>query len=259
MPIPRAAQRPWSALRPWIDAPRMEGVAPALHALRDLDDFPTVPALDARLGPLLPRHASGGRYTLCEDRPARPRRGQPRPVSDRYDVVIDARGEIPTRPGNWHDLFNACVWASFPRAKARLSARQRRMLLARTSDGEARAHARTRAQDAMALLDEGGALTLCAAGDLDSLTRDLLASPPEALWALARAGRARVLLFGHAVLEHLLHDEPVRAAVVPLAVSDPCAPLDLLRAHADLALAARLDDDTALTEPGPFAAAPCGP
>ena len=192
----------------------MDGVAPALATLRDLDSFPAVRDLDASLGELLPRREDG-RYRLVEDRSVRPRKAPPKPVSERYDVVIDARGEIPTRPDNWHDLFNALVWASFPRAKSRLSARQRRLHEERARRGDD-TNARTRAQDALALLDEGGALSLCAPGDFNAITRDL---NDRALGEIVRAGRARVLLFGHAALEHLVHGDGVRAVVNPVSYS----------------------------------------
>jgi hypothetical protein len=31
-----------------------------------------------------------------------------------YEMRIWARGEVETRPANWHDFFNALVWLSFP-------------------------------------------------------------------------------------------------------------------------------------------------
>jgi hypothetical protein len=40
-----------------------------------------------------------------------------------YEARIWARGEVATRPGNWHDFFNALVWLTFPLAKAALNAR----------------------------------------------------------------------------------------------------------------------------------------
>lgn len=39
-----------------------------------------------------------------------------------YELAIDSLGEVPTRPGNWHDFFNALVWLRFPQAKAALNA-----------------------------------------------------------------------------------------------------------------------------------------
>ena len=250
MPTRRSSTRPWT---PRLAAlPRFDSLAPALATLDGLRDFPSVVALDAALAPLLPRRPDGGsRYRLVTQVPA-PTRGPRRVPSERYDVVIDARGEIPTREESWHDLFNALVWASFPRAKARLSARQRRLHDAR---GPA-VGPRTRAQDALALLDEGAVLVLCDAADRDALTADLLASPPEALWAMASAGRVREMLFGHALFEHAVYREAVRAAVTLLPVTSLPDGLDAARALADAALAARLDDDDDLRVPAPFAAAP---
>ncbi|MFO0627144.1 MAG: hypothetical protein U0325_16160 [Polyangiales bacterium] len=87
------------------------------------------------------------------------------------------------------------------------------------------------------------------------MTRDL---GDRALAALVREGRARVLLFGHAALEHLVHGDGVRAAVIPLAVADPWGALDDVRARADRALAAALDDDAAFAGPPPWPAVPVG-
>src|SRR6478736_4963870 len=50
----------------------------------------------------------------------------PAPVREpaaRYEVRIFETGEVQTRPGNWHDLFNALVWLAFPRTKAILNRR----------------------------------------------------------------------------------------------------------------------------------------
>ncbi len=38
-----------------------------------------------------------------------------------YEEVIFATGQVPTRNRNWHDLFNAAVWAQFPGAKSMLN------------------------------------------------------------------------------------------------------------------------------------------
>src|SRR5438132_3342569 len=50
----------------------------------------------------------------------------PREHDDRerryYEVRIAETGEVETRARNWHDLFNALVWVSFPAAKARINA-----------------------------------------------------------------------------------------------------------------------------------------
>ena len=33
-----------------------------------------------------------------------------------YEHAVFASGEVATRSDNWHDYFNALVWAAFPRA-----------------------------------------------------------------------------------------------------------------------------------------------
>ncbi len=34
-----------------------------------------------------------------------------------YEQYIHETGKIPTRPNNWHDLFNALIWTLFPKTK----------------------------------------------------------------------------------------------------------------------------------------------
>jgi hypothetical protein len=38
-----------------------------------------------------------------------------------YEGRIFRTGEVATRPGSWHDLFNALAWLAFPRTKAVLN------------------------------------------------------------------------------------------------------------------------------------------
>lgn len=70
-----------------------------------------------------------------------------------YELHIDESGEVETRPANWHDLFNALAWITYPRAKACINARHVAILEAR---GEAEARRRSPARDALTLFDEGG-------------------------------------------------------------------------------------------------------
>jgi len=62
------------------------------------------------------------------------------------------RGQIATRPCNWHDLFNALVWARYPAVKAALNARQCQDI-ERNPPGQ-----RTRAQAALTQFDETGVI-----------------------------------------------------------------------------------------------------
>ena len=45
------------------------------------------------------------------------------PANERYDARIALERVVPTRARSWHDLLNALVWATFPRAKLALHAR----------------------------------------------------------------------------------------------------------------------------------------
>lgn len=40
---------------------------------------------------------------------------------DYYEQIIFRQGKVPTRPDNWHDLFNALIWMLFPQSKKQLN------------------------------------------------------------------------------------------------------------------------------------------
>ncbi len=154
MPRPRPPFAPDA----WRRDPLFRGHEGALAALSDLDEFPTAAELDARLGPLV-------RSALSH--PVRFRaQAQREPL--RYEASIVQAGEIPTRDGSAHDLLNALAWATFPRAKLALHTRFHEAEALRREPG------RSRVQDRLALLDEGGVLT----------------------------GGGAAFVFGHALLEH---------------------------------------------------------
>jgi len=113
-----------------------------------------------------------------------------------YEGRIFRTGEVATRPGSWHDLFNALAWLAFPRTKAVLN-RLHHDELARLGDGPARGTAR----DVATLFDEGGIVVACAAPDLAQL---LAGFEWRRLFWERRADVARsmrFLVFGHAILE----------------------------------------------------------
>jgi hypothetical protein len=113
-----------------------------------------------------------------------------------YDARI-VQGVVPTRHGSWHDFLNALVWATFPRAKAALHARQHAAVAAWAPPGaRTLPNARTREMDALALIDEGGVVFV----------------------------GARMVLFGHALYEGLVLGVPSmiarEAARVPHEAAD---------------------------------------
>lgn len=175
-----------------------EPIVPAAAIFANYTDWPEPEALDRALA-----ERAGVRFVVAERRPRRQR--GPVALEGLYDTRI-ARGEVPTRPRNWHDFLNALVWATFPLAKAALHARQHRAIrawaFAESNVVRHLPNARTRELDALALIDEGGIL-------------------------LARAGKR---VFGHAIFEGLVLGVP---AMIARGV-----PLD---APSDDALAARLE------------------
>ncbi|WP_258317499.1 DUF3025 domain-containing protein [Stenotrophomonas rhizophila] len=100
-------------------------------------DWPTVAALDARLA-LPGRHLVEQNDALLAD-------------GLHYEQRI-AQGRIATRAANWHDLFNALVWARHPAIKHALNARQ---CLHIACHGPQQ---RNRAQAALTQFDETGVI-----------------------------------------------------------------------------------------------------
>ncbi|MGH8617351.1 MAG: DUF3025 domain-containing protein [Burkholderiales bacterium] len=116
-----------------------------------------------------------------------------------YEARVAARSEVATREGNWHDLFNALMWAAFPRAKRALSRRH-----AAGRGQEARAGTRGAARDAATVLDESGVIFACANPALATLLRGF---QWQELFVAQRAAvlrEVRCLLFGHALAEKAL-------------------------------------------------------
>jgi Protein of unknown function (DUF3025) len=82
-----------------------------------------------------------------------------------YEQRIAADGAVEHREVSWHDLFNALVWMTFPRAKAALN-RCHMIELARETEGQ-----RSCVRDALTQLDEDGLVVMSERADLVSLLR----------------------------------------------------------------------------------------
>jgi hypothetical protein len=208
---------------------------PLARAARGLDRYDDFPPVEALAG------------VFDDDPPVRfvsaaPRRRRA-PLDPRalYDARITLDRAVPTRARCWHDLMNALVWGTFPRAKRALHARQHRAVAERLEPGaRTLPPARTPELDALALLDEGGVVLL---------SRDrLLARDPA--HGLGPAGQ-RTVVFGHAIYESLvLGVAPAVVAAIELAVHRGFEKdSDVLRA-VDLALASTIEDETMLRSPG---------
>lgn len=118
------------------------------------------------------------------------------PAGMAYELFIHRQRQVPVKPG-LHDFFHGLVWMRFPAAKLQLN-RLQGEVIAREGVGGRRGPVR----DAITVFDENGAL--------------LQAPPP--LWQALRARdwrrlfvdlrplwhEARLLVFGHALLEQLV-------------------------------------------------------
>ena len=129
----------------------------------------------------------------------------PREHTDRerryYEMHIAETGEVETRAGNWHDLFNALVWITFPRTKAAINAQHAAILEER---GEAEGRRRSPERDALTLFDEGGVAVISSAADMLALMvafewKELFWRRREELLATTR-----FFTFGHACYEQSL-------------------------------------------------------
>lgn len=135
-----------------------------------------------------------------------------------YEARI-AQGRIATRADNWHDLFNALVWASHPQLKHALNEQQCRHIQT-VPPGQ-----RNRAQAALTQFDETGVIVRVRDHTLLGLwdAHDWRALFEPSHW---RSGAlAIVTVFGHALMEQALlpHRRLVgKCVVVQADAGDAC-------------------------------------
>jgi hypothetical protein len=226
----------FSARSPWLWP-----LARAAAVVAPCDDWPSLATLDALYTALAPRR-SDRPLRFAPDARARRHRGPIQPTES-YDARIALRAEVPTRERHWHDLLNALCFATWPRSKLALHARQWRALQAR-APGLARG-ARSAEQDALTLFDEGGVVIAAARTAAGELRAALDGADAAAITRLVSAAQAQVVPFGHALFEHMIEHLPCPGASARILSLDALprereALLDAL----DAALARELADDT---------------
>ena len=228
-------------------------VSPMARVFLDCPDWPAVAEVGARLQKA--RAALGWPPLpvsfVAAPKPGR-RRGQPvAALESLYDGRITLEQVVPTRPRCWHDFLNALVWATFPRSKVVLHARQLAMLRERwPAPPHFLPNGRTREQDAVALVDEGGVLLVCAPEHVGQALAALGAKDDPPLAALMADGVVAPRLFGHALYEHQVA-HPGRAVrgypvLMELPSSEPSGRLTEL---VDERLAAWLGERQRFSEP----------
>ena len=151
------------------------------------------------------------------------------PVGTAYEQFIFDSGHVPTRE-NLHDFFNGLCWLRFPQTKQRLN-RLQAAEIAAAGVREVRGPVR----DALTLFDENAALLQAPEPLWNALTErdwNRLFVTLRPLWA-----QARLVLFGHALLEKLVTPyKSITAHVlrepVPLALGDDLTAWDAWLARA---------------------------
>jgi len=171
--------------------------APLQRAFRDLspEAWPDCEVLNAIAQQRLLCNAGGMQVRFV------PQSARQQAFEDKYEPRTFLRGEIQMRAENWHDLFNALVWLTFPQAKAALNRRHYEALCAQRAAGSAN---RGPQQDALTLFDEGGIVVATADAQLADLLRG---HAWKALFWQRRAelsGKMAFYVFGHALYEKAL-------------------------------------------------------
>ena len=167
-------------------------LAPAIARL-PADRWPTHEELTALADGVVSSRGKALRFVAPREHTDRERRY--------YELHIADTGEVETRPENWHDLFNALAWITYPQAKSRINA-QHAAILEEGGDEEARN--RGPGRDALTLFDEGGVIV---ASRSPSLLRHIVDFEWKELFWNRRAeldASMRFFAFGHALYEQAL-------------------------------------------------------
>ena len=130
-----------------------------------------------------------------------PQSASPLEFSQQYEPRIYLSGEVQTRPNNWHDLFNALVWLTFPRSKAALNRLHYQALLQEYGNDKKQ---RGTLRDAATLFDESGVVVVSSDAGLSNLLQDF--EWKQLFWKQRKAvcNHMRFFLFGHGLYEKSL-------------------------------------------------------
>jgi len=124
------------------------------------------------------------------------------PKSKSFEAAFEPRaylrGEVQVRAFDWHDLFNALVWMSFPTTKAVINARHFESMVAAGRGN------RPPQRDALTLFDEDGVAVVSGDAELLELVRAFRWK--ELFWHRRDVVKARMrfYVFGHALFSKAL-------------------------------------------------------
>ena len=161
------------------------------------DDFPVLQDCNALLAAIQPAITVQNGMPLCFV----PQEHGKLSFEAQYEPRCFLKGEVPTREHNWHDLFNALVWMTFPKTKSVLNARHYQVLLEERASGTSR---RGALRDVNTLFDESGVIVVHSNAELATLLRDF--EWKELFWRRREHVDTgmRFILFGHGLYEKAL-------------------------------------------------------
>ena len=128
---------------------------------------------------------------------------------EQYEPRCYLTGEVQTRQGNVHDLFNALVWLTYPKAKAAINARHYQALTDAAPASaivlQQPASQRGATRDTNTLLDESGVIVAYADDELAGLLQNF--QWRELFWTRREQLKSRMgfYLFGHGLYEKALN------------------------------------------------------
>lgn len=160
--------------------------------------FPTLPQLNGLLRRIQPpiQVQTGHPLRFIPQAPGR------MGFESQYEPRCYLTGEVQTRPDNWHDLFNAMVWLTFPKAKAAINSRHFQALSAKAEPGNSQ---RGRVRDMATLLDESGVVVVSASHELSKLLQTF--QWKELFWHRREQVQNEMgfYVLGHGLYEKALH------------------------------------------------------
>jgi hypothetical protein len=159
------------------------------------DEFPTLEALNAELDQQPIAVESGCTLRFVEQGLGK------LAFEAQYEPRCYLTGEVQTRRDNWHDLLNAWVWLTFPRAKAAINLRHYQALM---SDAALESQ-RGAVRDTNTLMDESGVIVAYADEALAGLLRDF--QWKSLFWERSEQVQSSMgfYLFGHGLYEKALN------------------------------------------------------
>jgi len=227
-----------------LASPAFATLSPLIEQLPE-DHFPTLAQLNRMCDE---REVVSGGGVPVEFVPQEAKTDEP------YETRVYSRGKVLTRSQNWHDLFNALVWVTFPRSKAAINRHHYREMLARQGEG-----LRGTPRDVLTLFDEGGVIVVSSEAELGTLLREF--KWKELFWQRRSEviESMRFYVFGHSIYEKAL--QPYKGITAKTVIFDVPAheldrPLTQQLATLDARLAKYFSEPKSLTATEAYAPLP---